>query len=124
VRRWAQQISTRLSHHLSAPSYVAAWVELESHRAAWDRATAGFDAVLCPTSPILPPNLERLNSDHDYYVTENLLSLRNTRIGNLMGLCGLSLPTGVPSCGIQLLCPPNTEEALLRVGVAVEAALA
>jgi len=114
----------RAGSTISAPSYVAAWVELESHRAAWDRATAGFDAVLCPTSPILPPNLERLNSDHDYYVTENLLSLRNTRIGNLMGLCGLSLPTGVPSCGIQLLCPPNTEEALLRVGVAVEAALA
>jgi aspartyl-tRNA(Asn)/glutamyl-tRNA(Gln) amidotransferase subunit A len=30
---------------------------------------------------------------------ENLLCLRNTRIGNLMGLCGLSLPTGVPSTG-------------------------
>jgi aspartyl-tRNA(Asn)/glutamyl-tRNA(Gln) amidotransferase subunit A len=80
--------------------------------------------VLCPTSPILPPNLKRLGSDHDYYVTENLLALRNTRIGNLMGLCALSLPTGVPSCGLQLMAPPNTEEALLRVGVAAEAALA
>ncbi len=109
---------------VSAPSYVAAWAELERHRMAWDRATSGFDAVLCPTSPILPPNLERMTSDHDYYVTENLLTLRNTRIGNLMGLCGLTLPTGVPSCGIQLLCPPNTEEALLRIGVAAEAALA
>ena len=113
----------RAGSTVSGPSYVAAWVELESHRAAWDRATSGFDAVLCPTSPILPPNLERLFGDHDYYVTENLLSLRNTRIGNLMGLCALTLPTGAPSCGIQLLCPPNTEEALLRVGMAAEAAL-
>ena len=114
----------RAGANVSAPDYVAAWVALESYRMAWDLATAGFDAVLCPTSPILPPNLDRLNNDHDYYVTENLLTLRNTRIGNLMGLCGLSLPTGVPSCGLQLLCPPDTEEALLRVGVAVEAALA
>jgi aspartyl-tRNA(Asn)/glutamyl-tRNA(Gln) amidotransferase subunit A len=114
----------RAGETVSGPDYVSAWIELESHRSAWDAATAGFDAVLCPTSPILPPNLERLYNDHDYYVTENLLSLRNTRIGNLMGLCVLTLPTGVPSCGIQLMCPPDSEEALLRIGSAAEAALA
>jgi aspartyl-tRNA(Asn)/glutamyl-tRNA(Gln) amidotransferase subunit A len=114
----------RSGRNFSGPDYVAAWIALESHRLDWDRATAGYDVVLCPTSPILPPNLERLGSDHDYYVTENLLSLRNTRIGNLMGLCGLTLPTGVPSCGLQLLSPPNTEEALLRIGAASEAVLA
>ncbi|PCH65463.1 MAG: amidase [Rhodobacteraceae bacterium] len=114
----------RAGQTVSGPDYVSAWIELESHRSAWDAATAGFDAVLCPTSPILPPNLERLYNDHDYYVTENLLSLRNTRIGNLMGLCVLTLPTGVPSCGIQLMCPPHSEEALLRIGAAAEAALA
>jgi aspartyl-tRNA(Asn)/glutamyl-tRNA(Gln) amidotransferase subunit A len=47
---------------------------------------AGFDAVLVPTSPILPPDAGRLMTDDAYYVTENLLALRNTRIGNLMGL--------------------------------------
>jgi len=114
----------RAGSSVSGPDYVSAWAELESHRMAWDRATAGFDAVLCPTVPTLPPNLERLNSDHDYYITENLLSLRNTRIGNLMGLCSLTLPTGVSSCGIQLMSPPNSEEALLRIGAASEAALA
>ena len=108
----------------SAADYVAAWATLENIRMAYDQATAGYDAVLCPTAPILPPNLERLISDHDYYVTENLLALRNTRIGNLMGLTALTLPTGVPSCGITLMAPPNSEEALLRVGAAAEAALA
>lgn len=91
---------------------------------AWDMAVSGFDAVLTPTSPILPPNAERLLEDHDYYVTENLLALRNTRIGNLMGLCALSLPTGVPSCGLQVLSPPDTEESLLRIGAAIEKVLA
>ncbi|MEO9649505.1 MAG: amidase family protein [Roseobacter sp.] len=114
----------RLGQEHSAPDYVAAWAALETARAAYNRATIGFDAVLLPSAPILPPNLERLNTDHDYYVTENLLSLRNTRIGNLMGLCSLSLPTGTPSCGLMLMGPPNGEASLLRVGAAIEKALA
>ncbi|WP_299371517.1 amidase family protein [uncultured Tateyamaria sp.] len=113
----------RLGNGFSAPDYSAAWAQLDAARAAWDAAATGFDAVLAPSAPILPPNLERLNSDSEYYKTENLLALRNTRVGNLMGLCALSLPTGVPSCGIMLMGAPDCEEALLRVGVAAEAAL-
>jgi aspartyl-tRNA(Asn)/glutamyl-tRNA(Gln) amidotransferase subunit A len=108
----------------SGPDYVAAWAKLEQIRMEWDQATAGFDGILCPASPILPPNMQRLQDDHNYYVRSNLMALRNTRIGNLMGLCGLSLPTGVPSCGLQILGQPDCEEALLRVGAAVEQALA
>lgn len=114
----------RLGENHSGPDYVAAWAALDAARFAYDKATAGFDAVLLPTAPILPPNLARLNTDHDYYVTENLLSLRNTRIGNLMGLCALSLPTGTPSCGLMLMGPPDGEAALLRLGSAAERALA
>ncbi|WP_415401254.1 amidase [Tateyamaria sp. SN3-11] len=113
----------RLGKEFSAPDYNAAWAQLDAARAAWDAAAAGFDAVLAPTAPILPPDLARLNADSEYYKTENLLALRNTRVGNLMGLCALTLPTGVPSCGIMLMGKPNCEEALLRVGAAAEAAL-
>ncbi|MVO16417.1 amidase [Parasedimentitalea huanghaiensis] len=108
----------------SGADYVAAWAKLEQIRMVWDQATSGFDAVLCPTSPILPPNMHRLLTDEDYYVRANLMALRNTRIGNLMGLCGLSLPTGTPSCGLQVLGQPDCEEALLRVGAAIEQVLA
>jgi aspartyl-tRNA(Asn)/glutamyl-tRNA(Gln) amidotransferase subunit A len=113
-----------LGKGFSGPDYVAAWAKLEAARGAYDRATAGFDAVIAPTAPILPPNLERLKTDHDYYITENLLALRNTRIGNLMGLCALTLPTDTRSCGLMLLCPPEMEEHLLRLGMAAQAALA
>jgi aspartyl-tRNA(Asn)/glutamyl-tRNA(Gln) amidotransferase subunit A len=108
----------------SGADYVAAWARLDAARAAWDAATAGYDAVLAPTAPILPPDVARLTTDHDYYVTENLLALRNTRVGNLMGLCALTLPTGVPSCGLMVMGRPEMEEALLRVGAGIEAALA
>lgn len=113
----------RLGAKISAPDYVAAWTKLNALRDDWHSAVAAYDAVLAPTSPILPPNLERLNSDPDYYITENLMALRNTRVANLIRLSALTLPTGVPSCGIMLLGRPNGEAALLRLGAAAERAL-
>jgi len=106
-----------------ASDFVAAWQKLDAIRAIYAQATAGFDAVLAPSSPILPPNLERLAQDHAYYVDRNLLALRNTRIGNLMGVCALTLPTGLPSTGAMLMAAPMSEERLLRIGAAAEAAL-
>lgn len=106
-----------------AADYVAAWQRLEDLRAGWHARTAGFDAVLMPTAPNMPPEAARLLSDEDYFVTENLLTLRNTRAGNLMGLCAVSLPTGAPSCGITLCGRPMGEEKLLRLARAAEAAL-
>ena len=80
--------------------------------------------MLLPTAPNMPPDAARLMEDDEYYRTENLLTLRNTRVGNLMGLSALTLPTGIASTGIMLLGQPFGEEALLRLGAAVEAALA
>ena len=108
----------------SAPDYVAAWRRLHVLRVLWARETAGFDAVLLPTVPNLPPDVDRLMQDPDFYVTENLITLRNTRVGNLMGLCGLTLPTGVPSCGLMMLGAAMGDERLLRLGAAAEAVLA
>lgn len=106
-----------------AADYVAAWQRLHVLRGIWAEATAPFDAVLVPSSAILPPNVDRLLADPAFFASENLLALRNTRIGNLMGLCGLTLPTGVPCCGITLLGAPGAEERLLRLGAAAERAL-
>lgn len=114
----------RLGTDHSGPDFVSAWSKLEAARQAYDVATAGYDAILAPTAPTLPPNLARLIADPDYYVTENLLALRNTRIGNLLGLCALTLPTGTPSCGLMLMAAPDFDSAVLRLGAAVEAALA
>ena len=107
----------------AASDYVAAWRRLNAIRAIWADITAEFDAVILPTAPILPPDASRLMTDDGYYVAENLLALRNTRIGNLMGLCALTLPTSQPSCGISLMAGPGQEAGLLRLGAAAERAL-
>lgn len=106
-----------------AHEYLTLWAELREIRKAYLAATAPFDAVLCPGSPIMPPKAERLLNDEQYYLTENLYALRNTRVANLMGLASLSLPTGTPSVGVLLNTAPGTEEKLLRIGAAIEPVL-
>ncbi len=108
----------------SAADYVAAWQRLDRLRAAFRAATAHFDAVLTPTIPTLPPPQAAVLADAARFTAENLMALRNTRIGNLMGSAALSLPTGTPSVGLQLIGPPRSEVRLLRIGAAVAAKLA
>jgi aspartyl-tRNA(Asn)/glutamyl-tRNA(Gln) amidotransferase subunit A len=107
-----------------AADYVAGWHVLQDIRRAYATAFAGFDAVITPTAPIMPPNADRLLTDDAYYKTENLLALRNTRIGNLLDLTSLTLPTHTPSCGIMFNTPKHAEARLLRIGMAAETVLA
>jgi aspartyl-tRNA(Asn)/glutamyl-tRNA(Gln) amidotransferase subunit A len=113
----------RSGAQFAATDYIAGWRRMIAIRAIWADRVAAFDAVLLPTAPILPPDANRLLTDDAYYVTENLLALRNTRIGNLMGVCALTLPTSQPSCGISLMAGAGEEGRLLRLGAAAERAL-
>ncbi|MGV8985098.1 MAG: amidase [Cypionkella sp.] len=108
---------------ISAADHISARRRMAELCDQWADRTKSFDAILLPTSPILPPNASRLMTDADYYVTENLLALRNTRIGNLFNQCVLTLPTSQPSCGISFMTAPGQEARLLRLGQAAERAL-
>jgi aspartyl-tRNA(Asn)/glutamyl-tRNA(Gln) amidotransferase subunit A len=113
----------RAASAYSAADFVAAWRTLDDCRAAWLAATAQWDAVLMPTTPNVPPNLERLLAEPDHYVSENLLAMRNAFVASLLGLCALTLPTGTPSCGLMVMAAPGSEARLLRLGRAMELAL-
>ena len=113
----------RVGADVAAADYLAQWNRLRDIRTEFAAQTAQFDAILMPSAPITPPNVQRLLEDAEYYVSNNLLALRNTRVGNMMDTCSISLPTGVPSCGIMLNGRNAGEEKLLRVAAAVEKAL-
>ncbi|MFQ1702831.1 amidase [Loktanella agnita] len=108
---------------VSAPDYIAGWRAVHAIRAQYTAETAGFDAVIMPTAPMLPPNAARLLQDEGYYKSENLLALRNTRVANLMDVCAMTLPTGTPSCGIMFNGRKGGEAALMRLCAAAESAL-
>lgn len=109
---------------VDAATYLRAWRRLNEIRARWADRARGYDAVILPTSPILPPRVAALEADHDLFTSENLLTLRNTRIANLLGLCSLTLPTARPSCGLMMMAPPFGEAALCRLGAAAEPVVA
>ena len=106
---------------IMASEFVSSWQRLDVLRRQYREMTAVYDAVIMPTAPILPPKQVDLLADEDYFTLRNLMALQNTRIANLMGLAGLTLPTGVPSCG--LLMQGTREEDLLTLGAAAERAL-
>jgi aspartyl-tRNA(Asn)/glutamyl-tRNA(Gln) amidotransferase subunit A len=81
-------------------------------------ATDGI--MVMPTSPILPPPVDRLLADDDYFVERNLLGLRNTRMGNLLTLSALTIPTATPMVGLMLVAGPGQEDLLLALGQAME----
>ncbi|WP_338665700.1 amidase [Pararoseomonas sp. SCSIO 73927] len=87
--------------------------------------TAPFDAVLCPTSPILPPAIADLETA-EAFNSINLLLLRNTSIGNFLDRCSISLPShaeGEPPVGLMLTGETMGDARLLGVARAVEAVL-
>jgi aspartyl-tRNA(Asn)/glutamyl-tRNA(Gln) amidotransferase subunit A len=94
---------------------------------SYQAAHAGYAAVLGPTVPILPPEAGPLERDDKLYASTNLKALRNTRLGNMLGLCAITLPCQPPGAlpvGLTLIGLPHRDNALLRLAAAVEQVLA
>lgn len=114
------------------PASAADYIDLLQARAAmieaarttlWQR----FDAILCPTVPVVPPRIADLEHDDDTFGRANALILRNPSAFNFLDSCGLSLPChprGGAPVGLMLSGAPHTDDALLSIGRAVEAVLA
>ena len=109
---------------ISAADYIAAWEKLTRLRRKWSAKVAGFDAILLPSCAILPPDATRLEEDEEYFVRANQLALRNTRLGNMLGLPAGSLPTGQRGCGIMAMGHAGRDRHLLRILAGMEHALA
>ncbi|MFS4436804.1 amidase [Paracoccaceae bacterium GXU_MW_L88] len=95
------------------------WKTLTELRRKLTRRLAGTDGLLLPTAPILPPKIADLE-DEEFFKTVNLRCLSHTRIGNLWGGAGLTLPTDSKACGLMLLGPAGSDAQLLRLGAAME----
>ena len=52
-----------------------------------------------------------------------MLALRNTRIGNLLGLPAITLPTGHPACGLMMMGHAGKDLQLLVAAASAEASL-
>ena len=84
------------------------------------------DALLVPATMIPPLPAAPLATDVPEYNRRNVQYLRNTAIGNILDLCGLSLPCGFTSSGfpigLMVYGKRFDERTVLRVGHAYEQA--
>ena len=113
----------RSGQEVSGPSYVNAWQNLEKLREHYSSLVNQFDVTLAPTTALIPPKIEHLLNNDKYFSERNLLTLRNTRFANLMGLPALTVPTETNFCGFMLMGKPFGERSLLSIGQSVEAIL-
>ncbi|MET0533598.1 MAG: amidase, partial [Steroidobacter sp.] len=83
--------------------------------ASVERSTTDFDAIVLPTTPIIPPPLSAFDDDADY-VRLNGLVLRNPCIANFLDRCSISLPIhshGAAPVGLMLFGRREGDERLL-----------
>jgi aspartyl-tRNA(Asn)/glutamyl-tRNA(Gln) amidotransferase subunit A len=84
------------------------------------------DALLVPTTMVPAVAVADADASMAAYTTRNLQYLRNTSIGNILNLCGLSLPCGFTRqgfpIGLMIYGKPFHEATILRVGAAFERA--
>jgi aspartyl-tRNA(Asn)/glutamyl-tRNA(Gln) amidotransferase subunit A len=110
---------------------AADYLQLLRNRQAWrlrgEQALHGFDALLCPTAPLVAPELDPLVRSDDAFFSANRLLLRNTFVINFLDGCSISLPchqAGELPVGLMLSAPGGHDAELLGTALSVEAALA
>ncbi|WP_048863306.1 amidase family protein, partial [Acidisphaera rubrifaciens] len=109
----------------SAADYIDLRATRARLRARLDAATAGHDAVVMPTVPILPPLIAALEADEAEYNRVNLLALRNTALANFFDRCAISLPVSTaPPVGLMLVGETMGDARLFAVAAAIERCLA
>lgn len=112
--------------HMSAADYVELVQARARIIAAAARRTAPFDAVICPTCPLVPPRIADVDDDAAYNRI-NMALLRNTSVGNFLDRCSISIPChaeGEAPVGLMLTGEHMGDARLFAVAAAVEAALA
>ncbi|MFC4314733.1 amidase [Steroidobacter flavus] len=89
------------------------------------KVTNEVDALVLPTTPIIPPPISAFGQDADY-VRLNGLVLRNPSLGNFLDRCAISLPVHRPGeapVGLMLIGRRDDDRRLLAIARALEAEL-
>jgi aspartyl-tRNA(Asn)/glutamyl-tRNA(Gln) amidotransferase subunit A len=129
LERGASQIDSRVVARMMLGKDISAqdYLELHNRRNAWIAAAQqtlhGFDAMLCPTVPIVAPLTEPLLKDDDAFFKVNRLLLRNPSAINYMDGCAWSLPchdAGELPVGLMVSALAGQDARLAQVALALE----
>lgn len=129
LMRGALQIDHRVVARMMLGKGISAqdYLELHNRRHAWiaaaEQTLHGFDAMLCPTVPMVAPLTEPLLKDDEAFFKVNRLLLRNPSAINYMDGCAWSLPcheAGELPVGLMVSSVAGQDAHLARVALALE----
>lgn len=112
-----------LGEQVTASAYLNALQTLARCKVDYEHRLSGYDALLTPTVPFIPPTLAELQDDSTYY-RKNRLAFRLTEVANRIDAPSVSLPAAASEAiGICLTGHHGADRPLLHLAQAVEAAL-
>ena len=106
----------------TAADYIELLAARRAFIAAVEERIARFDALLFPTTPVIPPRIAALQGDDEFFKVNGLV-LRNPAVINLLDGCAISIPNhaeGEPPTGLMLACPGGLDRQLFRCAAAAE----
>lgn len=109
---------------VQASTYLENSVATKRLRSEAGNTLKDVDALIVPTTPVPAQPLSEVDTDLDNYLKRNSLYLRNTCIGNVLNMCGLSIPCGFTKegfpIGLLIYGKPFQENVVLRAGYAFQ----
>jgi aspartyl-tRNA(Asn)/glutamyl-tRNA(Gln) amidotransferase subunit A len=115
-----------LGRTLGASDYFAQLREWAGRRARIQETLRDVDALLVPTTMVAARPVADIDTSPERYMEHNMKYLRNTSLGNVLNLCGVSLPCGFTGdglpLGLMIYARPFREDLALRVAHAYEQA--
>ena len=107
---------------MTAGALIALMHERARIIASFDAATAAYDAVAMPASPVAPPAIAALADDAEY-TRVNALVLRNPALANFLDRCSISIPAhraGEAPAGLMLVGETMGDARLFALAAAIE----
>jgi aspartyl-tRNA(Asn)/glutamyl-tRNA(Gln) amidotransferase subunit A len=83
-----------LGKDVAADDYLQTCYAARQLRATAANTLKDVDALLVPATPLPAQPVAEVDTNLENYLERNALYLRNTCIGNVLNMCGLSLPCG------------------------------
>jgi aspartyl-tRNA(Asn)/glutamyl-tRNA(Gln) amidotransferase subunit A len=111
---------------LSAPDYFALLRRYAQLREQVLWTLRDVDALIVPTTMSAARPVTQIDAGNEAYLDYNLKVHRNCGLGNILNLCGVSVPCGFTSeglpIGLMIYAKPFAEDMALRVAYAYEQA--
>jgi Asp-tRNA(Asn)/Glu-tRNA(Gln) amidotransferase A subunit family amidase len=116
----------RTGEAVTAAEYIDKWQHLQRMRRAAPALFGDVDLIVTPTTAVPAPSFAELAERPDELRPRELVLMRTTRMFDVLGTPGISVPCGTTAAGLpiglQIIGAPGADAAVLRLAAAYEAA--